>query len=88
MELFRPDPDETTAGCGYSSEKNLIFLKENEIKSYIKLQMHEKMKTKAYKEDIGKHYNMMYIIEEDIHYYRFLHSEFKKFEGTTSQAVA
>ena len=63
-------PDETTADSGYSSEKNLIFLKENEIKSYIKRQMHEKMKTKAYKEDIGKHYNMMYIIEEDTHYYR------------------
>lgn len=28
------------------------------------------MKTKAYKEDIEKYYNMMYMVEEDTHYYR------------------
>ena len=38
-------PKEVTADSGYSSEKNLIYLKEKEIKSYIKLQLHEKMKT-------------------------------------------
>lgn len=51
-------PDEVTADSGYSSEQNLLFLKENNINSYIKLQMHEKMKTRAYKKDIGKFYNM------------------------------
>ena len=61
---------EVTADSGYSSEKNLIYLKEKEIKSYIKLQTHEKMKTRGYKEDIGKHYNMMYMVEEDGHSYR------------------
>lgn len=67
---FGQYPSETTADSGYCSEKNLIYLKEHGIKSYIKLQTHEKMKTRAYKEDIGKHYNMMYMIEEDTHYYR------------------
>ena len=63
-------PKEVTADSGYSSEKNLHYLKEQGIKSYIKLQMHEKMKTRAYKQDIGKYYNMMYMVEEDTHYYR------------------
>jgi transposase len=67
---FGQYPSETTADSGYCSEKNLIYLKERKIKSYIKLPTHEKMKTRAYKEDIGKHYNMMYMIEEDNHYYR------------------
>lgn len=49
---------EVTADSGYSSEENLLFLQERGIESYIKLQAHEKMKTRAYKNDIGKHYNM------------------------------
>ncbi len=69
-KAFGHYPAQTTADSGYCSERNLIYLKEMGVKSYIKLQMHEKMKTKAYKEDIGKHYNMMYVIEEDTHYYR------------------
>lgn len=28
------------------------------------------MKTRAYQDDIGKHYNMMYMVEGDTHYYR------------------
>lgn len=63
-------PEEVTADSGYCSEKNLVFLKSRNIKSYIKLQEHEKMKTRAYKEDIGKHYNMTDITEDDGHYYR------------------
>lgn len=51
-------PKEVTADSGYCSEKNLMFLRNHKIDSYIKLQTHEKMKTKAYKMDIGKHYNM------------------------------
>lgn len=63
-------PDEVTADSGYCSEKNLLYLKEKNMKSYIKLQLHEKMKTKAYKEDIGKYYNMRYLIEDDTPYYQ------------------
>ncbi len=63
-------PEQVTADSGYCSEKNLLFLKENNIKSYIKLQTHEKMKTKAYQNDIGKYYNMTSVIYEDTHYYR------------------
>ena len=34
--------EEVTADSGYCSEKNLLYLKQNEISSYIKLQDHEK----------------------------------------------
>lgn len=50
--------EDVTADSGYCSEKNLLYLKENKISSYIKLQDHEKRKTHAYTEDIGKYYNM------------------------------
>ncbi len=49
---------EVTADSGYCSEKNLKYLKDNEIKSYIKLQEHEKKKTRKYYQQIGKHFNM------------------------------
>ena len=55
---FEEKLKEVTADSGYCSEKNLLFLKEHNIDSYIELQDHEKRKTRAYREDIGKHYNM------------------------------
>ena len=61
-------PDDVTADSGYCSEKNLLYLREKGITPYIKLQSHEKMKTKAYKNDIGKHYNMRYANDEDCYY--------------------
>jgi transposase len=51
-------PSEATADSGYCSEKNLLFLEMNSIESYIKLQAHEVMKTRAYKTDISKYTNM------------------------------
>lgn len=51
-------PREATADSGYCSEKNLRFLEENGIESYIKLQSHEVMKTRAYKTDMSKYTNM------------------------------
>lgn len=61
--------EEVTAGSSYCSEQNLLYLKENQITSYIKLQDHEKHKTRAYREDISKHYYMSIQIFEDEHYY-------------------
>ena len=61
--------DEVTADSGYCSEKNLLYLKHNGIASYIKLQDHEKRKSRAYKEDISKYYNMTTRIFEDERYY-------------------
>ena len=58
-----------TADSGYCSEKNLMYLKDKGIRSYIKLQDHEKRKTRAYKEEIGKYYNMTYAVYEDEPYY-------------------
>ena len=55
---FGSYPEAATADSGYCSEKNLMFLKENSITSYIKLQDHEQRKTRAYADDIGKYYNM------------------------------
>lgn len=49
---------ELTADSGYCSEINLRYLRDNNIESYIKLQEHEKKKTRRYYEQIGKHYNM------------------------------
>ena len=80
-----------TADSGYCSEKNLLYLKENEIRSFIKLQDHEKRKTRAYREDIGKYYNMRYAVFEDEHYYichdgrqlRHIRTESKEMDGYT-----
>ena len=51
-------PGNVTADSGYCSEKNLLFLAANNIASYIKTQDHEKRKTRAFHQDIGKFYNM------------------------------
>lgn len=83
--------EEVTADSGYCSERNLLYLKENTIASYIKLQDHEKRKTRAYKEDIGKYYNMTYRVFEDEHYYvchdgrelRHIRTESKEQDGYT-----
>lgn len=61
--------EEVTADSGYCSEKNLLYLKGNKISSYIKLQDHEKRKTRANTEDIGKYYNMKTQVFEDELYY-------------------
>ena len=61
--------EEVTADSGYCSEKNLLYLKKHKISSYIKLQEHEKRKTRAYTEEIGKYYNMKTQIFEDELYY-------------------
>ena len=88
---FEEKLKEVTADSGYCSEKNLLFLKENHIESYIKLQDHEKGKTRAYREDISKYYNMTSQIFEDEHYYichdgrelRHKNTETKKQDGYT-----
>jgi len=59
---------EVNADSGYCSEKNLLYLKEKGITSYIKLQDHEKRKSRAWQEDMGKYYNMKYEVFEDEHY--------------------
>ena len=67
-KAFEFYPDDVTADSGYCSEKNLLYLKEKHINPYIKLQTHEKMKTRAYRNDIGKHYNMQYSVDDDCYY--------------------
>lgn len=82
---------EATADSGYCSEKNLLFLKEHTIESYIKLQDHEQRKTRTYKENIGKYYNMTTQIYEDEHFYvchdgrelRHIRTEEKEMDGYT-----
>ena len=83
--------DEVTADSGYCSEKNLLHLKQNGIASYIKLQDHEKRKTRAWREDISRYYNMTTQIFEDEHYYichdgrelRHIRTESREQEGYT-----
>lgn len=49
---------ELVADSGYCSEANLSYIKKSKIDSFIKLQEHEIKKTKKYKNDISKYYNM------------------------------
>ncbi len=91
QKVFRDILEAITADSGYCSEKNLTYLWEKEIQSYIKLQDHEKRKTRAYKEDIGMYYNMTYAVFEDEHYYichdgrelRHIRTESKEQDGYT-----
>ena len=69
VDAFGDILEEVTADSGYCSEKNLLYLKAQNISSYIKLQDHEKRKTRAYQEDIGKYYNMKTQMFEDELYY-------------------
>ena len=62
IKAFGEVLEEVTADSGYCSEKNLLYLKQNKITSYIKLQDHEKRKTRAYAEDISKYLKMNFII--------------------------
>ncbi len=55
---FKTALEEFVADSGYCSEKNLGYLRENKIESFIKLQEHEKKKTRKYHQAVGKHYNM------------------------------
>lgn len=68
-EAFEDFPKEVTADSGYCSEKNLLYLRNNHICGYIKLQNHEQRKTRSYSEDISKYYNMKFQIYEDESYY-------------------
>lgn len=91
IHVFGEVLKEATADSGYCSEKNLLFLKEHTIESYIKLQDHEQRKTRAYKENIGKYYNMTTQIYEDEHFYvchdgrelRHIRTEEKEMDGYT-----
>lgn len=91
FNAFGENLKEVTADSGYCSETNLLYLKEHGIESYMKLQDHEKRKTRAYKDDIGKYYNMRYDVFEDEHYYichdgrelRHIRTETKKQNGYT-----
>jgi len=88
-KAFGSYPEAATADSGYCSEKNLLFLKEHDVTAYIKLQSHEQRKTKAYREDIGKYYNMKRETFEDEVYYvchdgrelRHIRTEKKQMDG-------
>jgi len=89
--VFCSHPEEVTADSGYCSEKNPLYLKKKKVTSHIKLQDHEKKKTWAYQEDLGKYYNMTYVTYEDEHYclchdgreLRHIRTETKQQEGYT-----
>ena len=91
QQVFGSILEEVTADSGYCSEKNLLYLKEKGIESYIKLQDHEKRKTRAYAEDISKHYNMKVEVFEDEQFYichdgrelRHIRTETKEQNGYT-----
>ena len=91
QQAFGSILEEVTADSGYCSEKNLLYLKEKGIESYIKLQDHEKRKTRTYAEDISKYYNMKVEVFEDEQFYichdgrelRHIRTETKEQNGYT-----
>ena len=91
QQAFGSILEEVTADSGYCSEKNLLYLKEKGIESYIKLQDHENRKTRAYAEDISKYYNMKVEVFEDEQFYichdgrelRHIRTETKEQNGYT-----
>lgn len=71
------------ADAGYESEENYIYLEKNKQVAYIKPQNYETMKTKKFKNNIGKRENMTYDEENDIY---LCHNNRKlKFTGTTTK---
>ena len=55
------------ADAGYESEENYVFLEENGQISFIKTSNHEILKTRKYKNDIGKYENMIYNKDNDFY---------------------
>ena len=56
------------ADAGYESEENYLFLEENGQLSYIKPQNYEILKTRKYRQDIGRMENMAYNEQADCYY--------------------
>ena len=71
------------ADAGYESEENYVYLEKNNQISYIKPQNYETMKTRKFKNNIGKRENMIYDSENDVY---ICHNN-KKLEltGTTTR---
>lgn len=55
------------ADAGYESEENLVFLRDKEIKAYIKPSNYEQLGTKKFSQEIGKKENMAYDREGDFY---------------------
>ncbi len=72
-----------TADSGYCSEKNLSYCKDNQIKPFIKLQTHETQKTRKYKNNIGKHFNMKKEIVDGEFQYTCHNGQLLKYIETT-----
>lgn len=72
-----------TADSGYCSEVNLAYCKDNKIKPFIKLQTHETQKTRKYKNNIGKHFNMKRTIVNGEFEYTCHNNQVLKYVETT-----
>lgn len=87
QNAFGETLEAVTADSGYCSEKNLLYLKENGIRIYIKLQDHEKRKTRAYKEESGKYSNMIYaVFEDDIYLLEFSFDLFSRYYSNSASS--
>lgn len=71
------------ADAGYESEENYVYLEENKQVSYIKPQNYETMKTKKFKNNIGKRENMIYDEVNDM--YICHNNKRLKLVGTTTR---
>jgi transposase len=81
--------EEFIADSGYCSEKNLSYLKDHDIESFIKLQEHEKKKSKKYHQAVGKYYNMEVIKIDDannrVHSYKCHNNRILNYKRTEIQ---
>ena len=78
---------EVVADAGYESEENYLFLEENGQLSYIKPQNYEILKTRKYRQDIGRMENMAYNEQADCYYCkngRMLTVQYEKKKKTAS----
>ena len=55
------------ADAGYESDENVVFLRDKEIKAYIKPSNYEQLVTKKFSQEIGKKENMAYDREGDFY---------------------
>ena len=71
------------ADAGYESEENYVYLEKNNQKSFIKPQNYENMKSKKFKNNIGKRENMIY--NEITDTYTCANNKELKFIATTTR---
>lgn len=78
LTKYRSKIKRIVADSGYESEENYLYLKENQLESFIKPSNYEIKKTRKYKNDISRKENMEYCDTDD--YYTCANNKKLEFE--------